>query len=110
MYRSRISPAFCLCSPLCPRDGMVDIEDLKSSGLTAVPVRVRPRVPKEIQMAFCINCHTRTKGFFAPRCSECNEECSFMVQVFASLTFNVVQLAALYFFVKLILYLISQIG
>jgi hypothetical protein len=24
---------------------MVDIEDLKSSGLTAVPVRVRPRVP-----------------------------------------------------------------
>ena len=28
-----------------PRDGMVDIEDLKSSGLTAVPVRVRPRVP-----------------------------------------------------------------
>lgn len=29
----------------CPRDGMVDIGDLKSLGWKAVPVRVRPRVP-----------------------------------------------------------------
>ena len=28
-----------------PRGGMVDTGDLKSLGLTAVPVRVRPRAP-----------------------------------------------------------------
>ncbi len=30
----------------CPRGGMVDTGDLKSLGLWAVPVRVRPRVPR----------------------------------------------------------------
>ena len=32
----------------CPRGGMVDIGDLKSLGRKAVPVRVRPRVPKAL--------------------------------------------------------------
>tara|TARA_B110000211_G_C13577397_1_gene334695 strand:+ start:241 stop:453 length:213 start_codon:yes stop_codon:yes gene_type:complete len=31
-----------------PRAGMVDSLDLKSSGIYPVPVRVRPRLPKEL--------------------------------------------------------------
>jgi len=55
-------------------------------------------------MAICINCHTLTKGFFAPRCSECNEECGFIVQVFSSLLYVAVQLAAWYIMIRLIFY------
>ena len=41
-------------------------------------------------MAICINCHTTDKGFFAPRCHACNEECSFLMQCAASLLFTTV--------------------
>lgn len=33
----------------CPRDGMVDITDLKSVEGNLLPVQVRPRVPYELQ-------------------------------------------------------------
>jgi len=39
-------------------------------------------------MAICINCHTTDKGFFAPRCHACNEECGFWLQVLSSLVYN----------------------
>jgi hypothetical protein len=39
-------------------------------------------------MAICINCHTTDKGFFAPRCHACNEECSFLMQCAASLVWT----------------------
>ena len=32
---------------LCPRDGMVDVADLKSAGSNPVPVQVRPWAPGE---------------------------------------------------------------
>ena len=39
-------------------------------------------------MAVCINCHTTDKGFFAPRCHACNQECSFLVQCVASIVWT----------------------
>ena len=52
-------------------------------------------------MAVCINCHTMDKGFFAPRCHACNEECGFLLQCAASMVATVVyfgvQLLGLFF-------------
>jgi hypothetical protein len=35
-------------------------------------------------MAICPNCHTREKGFFAPKCFECNTEVGFFEQLITS--------------------------
>jgi len=48
-------------------------------------------------MALCIHCHTWDKGFFAPRCSECNQEVGFLLQCFTSLLW-VVATAVFYYF------------
>jgi hypothetical protein len=57
-------------------------------------------------MALCINCHTTDKGFFAPRCHACNEECGFLLQCATSIvatgTYLVATLVILYFIGKLI--------
>ena len=51
----------------CPRDGMVDITDLKSVGLRPLPVQVRPRVPDPLASdydRFYKGTHTKINRFF----------------------------------------------
>ena len=57
-------------------------------------------------MAICINCHTMDKGFFAPRCHACNEECGFLEQVLASTIYNTVYIGGMIGVFYFILWLI----
>lgn len=56
-------------------------------------------------MAICINCHTTDKGFFAPRCHACNEECGFLMQCLASLVYTVTYVGATLGLIYFILWL-----
>jgi len=58
-------------------------------------------------MAICINCHTMDKGFFAPRCHACNEECGFLMQCAASLVATTVYVGTILFAFYLLILWIS---